>query len=253
MDLAERSSEATGRHPWEIARFRFFRRLFERHGALRHGKSWLDVGAGDTWFAQQLVATLPSPSTVACWDINYGPDELSRLQAELPDSVLVTAAQPQGRFDMLLLLDVIEHVEDDYAFLVELVEECLATDGTVVISVPAYQSLFGRHDRFLHHYRRYSPRQCRALIASARLETTAQGGLFHSLLPVRAAQVALERGRSLDDDESAAGLGAWSRGPATTRAIIGMFDIEATISLALGMRQLAVPGLSYWAVARRAR
>ena len=37
----------------------------------------LDAGAGDTWFAQQLVARLPEGTHVTCWDVNYGDDDVA--------------------------------------------------------------------------------------------------------------------------------------------------------------------------------
>lgn len=39
-------------------------------------------------------------------------------------------------------------------------------------------------------------------------------------------------------------------GPAVTRAITGVLTVEARISLALGRRGIALPGLSYWALCR---
>src|SRR5262249_15052685 len=60
-----------------------------------------------------------------------------------------------GDFQMTCLFDVLEHIEDDDAFLRRL-------NGTVrpghllLLSVPACPFLFGPHDPLLHHYRRYS-------------------------------------------------------------------------------------------------
>ena len=250
MDLAERSVDSNERHPWEVARFQFFRRVLEQCCHLDEKQSCLDVGAGDAWFAQQLVQANGDLSHVVCWDINYEPEQLSELRAIVPRSFEVTNARPEGRFDILLLLDVLEHVSDDRSFLKELVDESLSPDGIVLISVPAYQALFSNHDRFLRHYRRYSPSQCRALIDSTGLKIDAQGGLFHSLLPVRAAQVVLERWRPSPTEESE-GVGTWRAGKGVTRALVAALGAEAALSLRLGMKQRVLPGLSYWAVARR--
>lgn len=55
----------------------------------------------------------------------------------------------------VVLLDVIEHVSDPVAVLSH-AREALAAGGGVVVTVPAYQWLFGDWDQSLGHYRRYT-------------------------------------------------------------------------------------------------
>lgn len=57
--------------------------------------------------------------------------------------------------DFIVMHDVLEHIEDDVA-AVQVVHSLLAPGATAVISVPAYQWLFGHHDVQLGHYRRYT-------------------------------------------------------------------------------------------------
>jgi 2-polyprenyl-3-methyl-5-hydroxy-6-metoxy-1,4-benzoquinol methylase len=59
--------------------------------------------------------------------------------------------------DFIVMHDVLEHIEDDSA-AVQAVHSLLVPGGTAVISVPAYQWLFGHHDVQLGHYRRYTRR-----------------------------------------------------------------------------------------------
>ena len=61
------------------------------------------------------------------------------------------------------MLDVIEHIENDYDFLENTVNKLLKNDGKVIITVPAYQFLFGRHDIELKHYRRYNLKMMKEL------------------------------------------------------------------------------------------
>ena len=75
MDLSERGS-ATARHPWEIERFRAYRNVLRDHGALG-ARRVLDVGAGDGWFSESLLAELPDVEQIVCWDINYNELELA--------------------------------------------------------------------------------------------------------------------------------------------------------------------------------
>jgi SAM-dependent methyltransferase len=58
-------------------------------------------------------------------------------------------------FDLAVSLDVVEHLEDDVAALREL-RRVVAPGGRLLVTVPAYQWLWSRHDVLNHHHRRYS-------------------------------------------------------------------------------------------------
>jgi 2-polyprenyl-3-methyl-5-hydroxy-6-metoxy-1,4-benzoquinol methylase len=251
VDLRERSAPLARRHPWEIARAAFFRNVLESHDLLSTPARWLDVGAGDAWLATELRGSLPEGTEIVCWDINYSEDELAG--AATTPGVVLTAGRPTGRFDRILLLDVIEHVADDHAFLGGILSDLLAPGGRVLVSVPAYQALFSRHDVALGHYRRYSPRQGRALLDAEGLERVVDGGVFHLLLLPRALAVVVQRlRRAVPAADDATGVGQWTGGARLTRAIVAILRGEGAISRRLGRRKLAVPGLSYWALCRLA-
>ncbi|MFI5386561.1 MAG: class I SAM-dependent methyltransferase [Fimbriimonadales bacterium] len=66
----------------------------------------------------------------------------------------------------IVALDVFEHIEYDTAAFVE-AYRTLAPGGILVLSVPAFQSLWGPHDVALMHYRRYTRRELRERLVSA--------------------------------------------------------------------------------------
>jgi SAM-dependent methyltransferase len=255
MDLVEQHTGGVRRHPWEVARSRFFLGLIERFGLVPRVRSWLDVGAGDAWFAGELhafsarpprdggVAARP-PERIVCWDINYGEDDLAAGR----DGLELTAERPEGRFDAIVLLDVLEHVEDDRGFLDDIIGSFAAPGGWLVFSVPAHPSLFTAHDTALHHFRRYRASEARSVLEGAGLQVVAEGGLFHALAVARAAQALAERsGRR---PESVDGIGGWRHGAGLTRGVTTVLEAENRLSMALGQRRRVVPGLSYWALAR---
>lgn len=248
MDLSERGREAAVvRHPWETARADFLIGLLGRHGLLRTPRKWLDVGAGDGWLAFALADAAGPGHSLTCWDINYDDSALRDLVHRL-GGVLFTAGEPDGLFDVLLLLDVVEHVEDDGGFLAGLVNHRLDSTGRLLMTVPAWPALFGDHDTALRHYRRYSPNRARALLRSSGLTIVEEGGLFPSLLLPRALQVVMERlGRRRDQT----GVGDWSGGPLMTRITNAALAADTRLTERLSRWGVRVPGLTYWALCER--
>jgi hypothetical protein len=243
VDLVEQAGTFTKRHPWEVARAEFFLRLLSRRGLLDTGTNWLDVGAGDAWFAGQLRRLLSPAANLTCWDINYSQKDLATRGEE---GMIFVADRPTDRFDRVIMLDVIEHVDEDVDFVHGIVNDLLAEDAVVLVSVPANPALFSSHDRTLSHCRRYSPGECRRLLQGSGLSVIAEGGLFHSLLPLRVGQVLLERIRPPRSPSD--GIGNWQAGAATTRAITRALITDGRLSLALSQRGISLPGLSYWAL-----
>jgi SAM-dependent methyltransferase len=74
-----------------------------------------------------------------------------------------------GRFDSLLALDVLEHVDDDSG-MVHRLAQLVRPGGIAVISVPARPDLFSEFDAIQKHRRRYEPDGLRALFTGSGLE-----------------------------------------------------------------------------------
>jgi len=251
MDLSERPERAGARHPWEKARFRFFHEVLEHAHLPANGPRVLDVGAGDAWFSSQLLREHLGPSAqITCLDAEYSDGVLADLRATTPSQIEFRRERPEARFDLVMLLDVLEHVEDDLGFLRPIVETNVADEGYVLISVPSWQILFSSHDSRLRHYRRYSPEECRRVIGDAGLRILRQGGLFHSLLVPRAAQVAKEKLFGAGDRQAPVTLD-WNAGPLITRAIDTALQMDNLLSHRLADAGIEVPGMSYWALCKK--
>jgi SAM-dependent methyltransferase len=78
---------------------------------------------------------------------------------------------PDRQFDLVLATDIIEHVGDDGAALGE-IRRVLKSSGHVLITVPAFQVLWGLQDDVSHHQRRYRARQLLALVDVSGLSTS---------------------------------------------------------------------------------
>lgn len=98
------------------------------------------------------------------------------IDAKLPDLESVT----RNQYDMVGLFDVLEHVDDDVAAL-KGIADCLAPNGKLLLTVPAFPFLWSAHDVVHHHHRRYTKKELRAVVKAAglRLDTVSW---FNSIL-----------------------------------------------------------------------
>ncbi len=154
-------------HWWFAARSEIVRGIIERYGNLKHGDTILDVGCGTGAIMKQLskdykmVGLDMSPLAV----------EYSKRRG-LTDVFLMPVQEfPRNRYNVkgVLLLDVIEHIDDDVDVL-RTVRDIVAEDGRVIITVPAYRWLWSAHDLVNHHKRRYTAKTLRETLDKAGLE-----------------------------------------------------------------------------------
>jgi len=249
MDLCEGTLCSGQRHPWELVRRNLFRRVLALAGLPPRPLRLLDLGAGDGWLARELFPALNPESAVWCCDANYTDTMLDELAATAPPRFRYCRETPSGEFDVILMLDVLEHIADDAGFLAETVARRLAGSGILLCSVPAHSWLFSAHDRQLGHYRRYAPRQARCLLRGAGLKPMLEGGLFPSLLPIRAMRLTLESAGWLHHPPATAA--GWHHGPAITGMVTTALNTDAAICLAASRISLSLPGLSWWACCRK--
>src|SRR5882762_3278174 len=126
MDLIEQRQNMLGRHPWEISRYTFFADILKQSGALRSPGDILDIGAGDAWFSKQLASGLKPGSHVTCWDSGYAGHR--PMDPSQPNSGHITfiSEPPSRRYHVILLLDVLEHIEQEAEFLTRIIDQNLA-------------------------------------------------------------------------------------------------------------------------------
>jgi ubiquinone/menaquinone biosynthesis C-methylase UbiE len=239
MDLRERAPTDGSRHPWETVRSVFFNRKIV---GLTNNRPVhiLDIGSGDCWFSEQLIAKLPQGSQIICSDINFTDEDIA---AASKPGINKVRNIPQQSFDIVIMLDVLEHIEDDLAFLQHDVVPRLRPEGHVVMSVPAHPSLFTSHDTFLGHYRRYTRRQL--LDVSGKFFSNNQNGyLFTSLVLVRL----LQRVTTSKTVDAESGIGNWGAGMMVTNLVNYALFIDAFVSRALQTIQVRIPGLTVWTI-----
>ena len=97
-------------------------------------------------------------------------------------STLEDAGFPANTLPAVGLFDVIEHIENDVEFLIE-VKELLARDGRLYLSAPAYPLLRSAEDDFAGHYRRYTITDIRMRLELAGFSVEFMSYMF-SFLPL---------------------------------------------------------------------
>ena len=256
MDLRELPTRSFSRHPWEIVRAGYFLRLL-RERISGQDLSALDIGSGDGYFAHRLLADWPSVKRLTCFDLAYDATWLQEKVASA-SRLEFTAKMPEGRFDLLLMLDVLEHVENDRAALLDGVLRHLEPRGWLLVSVPAGERLFSRHDELLGHKRRYASARLRGMVEESGLKIVDKGDLFASLLLPRAlaklGEMVLRGDRahaSSTPPYVETSLGTWKHGPLVTSAVTAALSLDARCSRLAARLRLPFAGLSTWVLAQK--
>lgn len=106
-------------------------------------------------------------------------NQVSILEGYLPD----TTALSNKQFDLIVLFDVLEHIENDHQALVAL-QKHLKPGGKMLFSVPAFPMLWSHHDVVNQHFRRYTKSTLRRVFAESGLEVKRISYFNFFLFPV---------------------------------------------------------------------
>ncbi|MEG3177810.1 class I SAM-dependent methyltransferase [Sphingomonas sp. RB3P16] len=186
-------------HWWYRARRDILADYLVREGNLPADARILEIGCG-TGHNLPMLARF---GRVEAIEIDPAARAIASARLGAPVSAAPLPELPgieRGTYDLIAVLDVLEHIEDDVAAL-KAMGECLKPGGKILIAVPAHQWMWSAHDVVNHHHRRYSKPTLGAAIAQAGLK---HNGLrwFNSLLfPLAAASRIVGRLRGKDDSD----------------------------------------------------
>lgn len=147
----------------------------------------LEIGCG----TGELLKEIGRFGTVRGIDISPRAIEYCKTRG-LTNAVIGDATRipfPEESFDVVIALDVIEHLENDSIGCNELVR-VLSPDGTAIITVPAFAFLWGITDVVSRHFRRYTRKQIVACVREAGF-TIEQSTYFNAFLFIPIAIVRL--------------------------------------------------------------
>lgn len=165
-DVYQRMAQQEDGHWWFLGRRRLLRCLLEHFAPPHRPLRILEAGCG----TGGNLALLSEFGDVSAFELDPMareravargfPVQAGRLPGELPFA--------GERFDLIVLFDVLEHIEEDQAALAAL-RPLLKPGGRLILTVPAFSFLWTRHDVRHHHFRRYSRGQLADRLQSAGL------------------------------------------------------------------------------------
>jgi SAM-dependent methyltransferase len=235
----DRMAELDEQHWWFLARRRILAALIARIVCPARDARILEVGCG----TGHNLAMLGAFGKVDACELDRSARSLAskRLGRRVKDARLPDLSMfDRDSYDLVALLDVLEHVPDDIGSL-RAIHRRLKPGGALLLTVPANPWMWSAHDVAHHHFRRYTRATLRRLFDQAGFEIQLLSH-FNSLLfpPIAAARlVGKARGNDGADDALPA---------ARANALLNMvFGLEAGL-----IGRLPMPfGVSLVAVVRR--
>jgi hypothetical protein len=145
------------------------------------GLAALDIGAGNGIISRSLPLD-PHGQPWRWWLVDTGYSNRDLHNCE-PGYTLLRHPPDHQLFDLIVAIDVVEHVSDDAGFMRDL--SCrLRPGGLLIACVPAFRFLWSRHDVVLGHCRRYRRGGFARLIQASGLQLLSSTYLYILLFPL---------------------------------------------------------------------
>lgn len=147
----------------------------------RGGNRILDIGCGDGLFFPELSqfgevdGVEPFAELVSANNPYRGRIQICPFDDNF---------QPGKRYSLVLMLDVLEHLEDPVAALRHVIE-LLEPGGKFLATVPAFMALWTNHDVVNQHFIRYTKSSFRQVARQAGLRIQEERYLYHWTCPVK--------------------------------------------------------------------
>ncbi|HXG80636.1 MAG TPA: class I SAM-dependent methyltransferase [Sphingomicrobium sp.] len=197
----EQMAQLDGAHWWFTARRRILDGVIERYVRLPKDARILELGAG----TGHNLAMLSRFGNVEASELDPVARELASerlgrpvVEAALPDLTMF----PADSYDMVALLDVLEHVPDDKGSLFA-IKGLLKPGGALLLTVPINPWMWSAHDVAHHHHRRYRKNEIRKLAEEAGYEIDLLSPFNSLLFPPIAAVRLVGRLTNKDDSDDA--------------------------------------------------
>lgn len=232
----DRMAELDGRHWWFTARRRILAEIVRRVVRPPKHARILELGCG-TGHNLEMLGRFGAVEGSEL-DDHARAIAAKRLGRPIARAMLPDLGQfDPGAYDLIALLDVLEHVEDDRATL-DSVRSRLKPGGALLLTVPANPWMWSAHDVAHHHHRRYRKREIAALATAAGFDIELLSPFNSLLFPLIAAIRAAGKLSRRDSGDDA------MPSPLVNRALDALFGLEkgliGRVPLPFGVSLVAV-------------
>lgn len=144
----------------------------------------LEVGCSSGFFLRDLQASWPDATVIGADFVNGPLERLSAIAPGIPllQFDLVRCPLPDACADAVVLLNVLEHIENDGEAMRQ-VARTLKPGGVAIVEVPSGPHLYDVYDAYLRHYRRYAAASLASLMTAAGLTVVEQSHIGFFLYP----------------------------------------------------------------------
>ena len=231
-------------HWWYRARRDILHDYLARYGDLPGDSRILEIGCG-TGHNLPMLARFGRVDAIEI-DPAAGAIAAERLGRPVGDAPLPELTGIElGSYDLIAVLDVVEHIADDVAAL-RAMGERLRPGGKILIAVPAHQWLWSAHDVVNHHHRRYGKRTLTEAIERAGLRPERMRWFNSILFPLAAAARIAGKLAGRDDSDDSPPPGPLNKLFETIfrleRHLIGRVPMTPGVSIVTFAVPGAVPG-----------
>ena len=151
MDINEKKGTDFHRHPWELSRTKSVMKELLHFIDNDKVSKYLNIGAGDLYFDECWGNMHGQKHRVYAVDIGYIKEEKCNNIYKYRTLESVNEAN----FDYAIMMDSLEYMTDDISYIKSLTNKII-DGGKIILTLPAYSSLYSKHDEIVGNLRRYS-------------------------------------------------------------------------------------------------
>ena len=249
MDINETGKGMLYRHPWELSRTKClldaFGLVLDRMHESQKKRRYINVGAGDLYFDQRLLARYEQDEAYA---VDLGYDEEPSVEGRIHKFRALDQIEEEG-FDYCIMMDSLEYMEDDAAYVRAMAEK-LRPNGCFFFTLPAHRFLFSEHDRIVGNLRRYDVKSFDKVLKQVpELEKETEYHFYNSLFMVRLAQKVFRM--EIDPEHKVTTGWEHSEKSLVTKVVTACLNLDFAVNRLLAGAHVHLPGLSLLVICRK--
>lgn len=200
FDLTDKNGDSSF---WVRSRNRLFKCIVNNHLARRGKTRFLEIGCGTGEFIRHIADN----SRLKITGSEIYLKGLLYAQKKLPFIDFIQFDVTQGKigeeFDLIVAFDVLEHIADDAAALLN-INHMLCSEGCLIITVPQHMFLWSRLDEIVKHKRRYSRQELTAKLHNAGFDISYSTSFLFTLFPLMLISRIFDRWRDKSESDETA-------------------------------------------------